>query len=121
MEIMILRHKMRIVLANKKGGIGTRVLEDRNSIVYDIDTEDERRLMRNKDKVDKNSSNESMEDTDEKLKDNECVDVNNETENENIPDGGKSKFNALDDDKNKNTKQEYQIIIFEYKILNIQY
>ena len=74
---MILRQKMRIVLASKKAGIETRVLEDKNSRVFDIETEYQRSICRNKDKVEKKSSNESMEDTDKKQKDNECMDVNN--------------------------------------------
>ena len=51
---------------HKKADIERRVLEDRNSRVFDIETEDEGSIMRNKDKVEKKSSNESMENTDKK-------------------------------------------------------
>ena len=41
LETMNLGQKIRIVLASKKkAGIETRVLEDRNSRVFDIETED---------------------------------------------------------------------------------
>ena len=63
---MILRQKMRIVLGSKKAYIETRGLDDTNSGVFDIETEDESHKCQNKDKIKKKRINESMEDTDKK-------------------------------------------------------